>query len=153
MADFSYLHTNCFEIRQNGLNLRAMYRTACILSHECRPNTRHTFSPDNSVNLYSTVNIGKEWLMSRVLKQRRSYWEQKWNISAKGDMITASYTQPLWTTYNRREHLKMSKCFWCQCPRCEDPTEFGSYLSCLNCPNCGGKVLSTNPLDQEAKWK
>ena len=53
------LDTNCFEIRQNGLNLRAMYRIACIISHECRPNTRHTFGPDNSVNLYSTVNIGK----------------------------------------------------------------------------------------------
>ena len=52
------LDTNCFEIRQNGQNLRAMYRTACILSHQCRPNTRHTFSPDNSINLYSTVNIG-----------------------------------------------------------------------------------------------
>lgn len=68
-------------------------------------------------------------------------------------MISASYTQPLWTTYNRREHLKMSKCFWCRCARCQDPTEFGSYLSCLNCVNCGGKVLSTDPLDQAAKWK
>ena len=30
------LDTNCFEIKQNGLNLRAMYRTACIMSHNCR---------------------------------------------------------------------------------------------------------------------
>ena len=35
------LDTNCFEIRQNGQNLRAMFRTACIISHHCRPNTRH----------------------------------------------------------------------------------------------------------------
>ena len=52
------LDTNCFEIRQNGLNLRAMYRIACLISHDCTPNTRHTFGPDNSVNLYSTVEIG-----------------------------------------------------------------------------------------------
>ena len=56
---------------------------------------RHTFGPDNSVNLYSTVAIGK------------------------GEVISASYTQPLWSTYNRREHLKMSKCFWCRCERCQ----------------------------------
>ena len=30
------LDTNCFEIKQNGLNLRAMFRTACIMSHQCR---------------------------------------------------------------------------------------------------------------------
>ena len=100
------LDTNCFEIKQNGLNLRAMYRTACIMSHNCRcvnppicmlvispinicrPNTRHTFDPDNSINIYSTKRI------------------------KKGDMISATYTNSLWSTNDRREHLKMSKCFW-----------------------------------------
>ena len=53
------LDTNCFEIKQHGVNLRAMYRIACIISHECMPNTRHTFGPDNSINLYATRNIGK----------------------------------------------------------------------------------------------
>ena len=53
------LDTNCFEIKQGGLNLRAMYRTACIMSHDCRPNTKHTFGPDNSINIYATKNIGK----------------------------------------------------------------------------------------------
>ena len=98
------LDTNCFEIKQNGLNLRAMYRTACIMSHHCRlpdreyffphcvfccrPNTRHTFDPDNSINIYSTRRI------------------------KKGETISATYTNSLWSTYDRREHLKMSKCFW-----------------------------------------
>ena len=31
------------QIRQDGLNLRAMYRTACLMSHDCTPNTKHTF--------------------------------------------------------------------------------------------------------------
>ena len=53
------LDTNCFEIKQNGVNLRAMYRIACIMSHDCKPNTRHTFGPDNSINIYATVNIRK----------------------------------------------------------------------------------------------
>ena len=36
-----------------------MYRLASIMSHECRPNTKHTFDPDYGVNVYATVPIGK----------------------------------------------------------------------------------------------
>lgn len=55
------LDTNCFEIHQDGLNLRAMYRTACIMSHDCRSNTRHTFAKDkdHSISVYTTVDICK----------------------------------------------------------------------------------------------
>ena len=128
------LDTNCFELKMTDSqgetqNLRAMYRLASILSHECRPNTRHTFDPDYAVNLYATVPI------------------------AKGSLITVSYTQSLWNTMNRRQHLKMSKCFWCQCPRCADPTEFGTYISALVCSKCGGKMLHSNPLDQDAPFR
>ena len=100
------------QIRQDGLNLRAMYRTACLMSHDCTPNTKHTFRTskrafhnedfikpinliincyrlgDYAINLYATVDI------------------------AKGDTISATYTQTLWNTFNRREHLWTSKCFW-----------------------------------------
>merc|ERR1712223_476205 len=128
------LDTNCFEIRINGpdgepRNLRAMYRLASIMSHECSPNTKRTFDPDYGVNIYATVPI------------------------AKGSVISVSYTQSLWSTMNRRQHLKMSKCFWCQCSRCKDPTEFGTHLSDLNCSKCGGKVRSTSPLDQNAPYR
>ena len=127
------LDTNCFELKikdSNGetQNLRAMYRLGSILSHECRPNTRHTFDPDYAVNLFATVPI------------------------AKGSLITVSYTQTLWNTMNRRQHLKMSKCFWCVCPRCADPTEFGTYISALNCAKCPGKMIHSNPLDQDANF-
>ena len=74
-------------------------------------------------------------------------------ILAKGSKITATYTQPLWKTLNRREHLKMSKCFWCRCQRCRDPTEFGTGLSTLICNECGGKMLPMDPLDSETCWK
>ena len=72
---------------------------------------------------------------------------------AKGTIISASYTQPLWNTINRREHLLMSKCFNCACPRCSDPTEFGSYLSCFNCAECGAKVLPKDPLNNDEDWR
>eukprot|EP00095_Tigriopus_kingsejongensis_P008719 maker-scaffold352_size199037-snap-gene-0.46 protein:Tk08719 transcript:maker-scaffold352_size199037-snap-gene-0.46-mRNA-1 annotation:"protein isoform a" len=122
------LDTNCFEIKQNGMNLRAMYRVACIISHDCCPNTKHTFDPDHSINLFATTNI------------------------RKGSIISATYTQSIWNTMNRRAHLYMSKCFWCQCRRCRDPTEFGTYLSANSCNACGGQVIPTQPLDNSAKW-
>ena len=70
-----------------------------------------------------------------------------------GSIISVSYTQSIWNTMNRRQHLKMSKCFWCSCPRCQDPNEFGTNLSALNCSKCGGKMLSQDPLDPEAPFK
>ena len=58
------LDTNCFELKITGedgkeRNLRAMYRLASILSHECRPNTKHTFDQDYGVNIFATVPIKK----------------------------------------------------------------------------------------------
>ncbi|XP_040572968.1 SET domain-containing protein SmydA-8 [Lepeophtheirus salmonis] len=123
------LDTNCFEIRQFGKNLRGLYRIGSIMSHECTPNTRHTFEENYDINVYSTVDI------------------------KKGEIICATYTQPLWCTLSRREHLNMSKCFWCRCKRCADPTEFGTYLSAFSCSECGGKMLPLDPLDQKSNWK
>ena len=74
-------------------------------------------------------------------------------LTAKGSIISVSYSQSIWNTMNRRQHLKMSKCFWCQCNRCKDPTEFGTYLSALKCAKDGGRVMPTNPLDVDAPYK
>lgn len=134
------LDTNCFEVRHKGMNLRAMYRLGSIMSHNCRPNTRHTFELDNSINVFATRTI------------------------TKGEIISATYTNSLWSTIDRREHLKMSKCFWCSCERCSDPTEFGSFLSSMKCDRCAGwqdhiqdndhqYLISTNPLDNESLFQ
>merc|ERR1719481_1329173 len=134
------LDTNCFEIKQNGLNLRAMYRVACLMSHDCKPNTRHTFDPDHAINIYST----------RPIK--------------KGEVISATYTNSLWSTQDRREHLNMSKCFMCACTRCADPTEHGSYMSAVRCSRCAGfqdsvqtgelqHLVSENPLSGESSYR
>ena len=60
------LDTNCFELKidtKDGSrgNLRAMYRLASIMSHNCTPNTKHTFDPDYGINMYATVPIGMHY--------------------------------------------------------------------------------------------
>lgn len=43
----------------------------------------------------------------------------------------------------------------CQCERCKDPTELGTFASGIYCPHCPkkeGLLLSENPLNPEADW-
>ena len=44
--------------------------------------------------------------------------------------------------------------FWCECNRCRDRSECGSYLGGLMCPmkRCGGTLLADNPLDRESDY-
>ena len=123
------LDTNCFEIKQHGLNLRALYRLGSIMSHHCRPNTKHTFDRDNNIFVYSTRKI------------------------AAGEVISATYTKSLYSTMERLDHLNVSKCFMCECERCGDPTEFGSFLSSIKCSMCPGHLMPVDPLNVDSNWK
>jgi len=57
-------------------------------------------------------------------------------------------------TKDRRAHLRQSKFFICDCQRCADPTECGTFLSALKCPECSkGWLLPIDPIDDESVWK
>ena len=47
----------------------------------------------------------------------------------QGDEISTSYLEPFHTNLQRRAILLRGKSFECGCPRCADPTEFGTYAS------------------------
>nr|XP_023028005.1 protein msta-like [Leptinotarsa decemlineata] len=124
------LEVNCFEIGQQGVNIRGLYPTAFLMAHDCVPNTNHT---DENINYRLTVRAST-------------------HISP-GYPITMSYAYTLQNTLKRREHLFDNKFFECFCERCSDPTEMGSYSGALICPKCKtGLVLCDNPLDQESSW-
>ena len=37
--------------------------------------------------------------------------------------------------------------------RCQDPTELGSFMSALKCPDCeSGYLLPIDSMDQESQW-
>lgn len=136
----SIFDTNAFDVRclDGSRRLRAIYITASMMNHSCRPNTRHVYlGDDHNFAVIATVPI------------------------AKGDMITTTYTQTLLGTLDRRKQLRINKCFDCNCDRCKDPTEFGTYLGCIYCSMCNGPfvggekrpmLISTNPLDELAPW-
>lgn len=48
--------TNCFDVKVPGekVNARGVYFNAAMLSHSCRPNTRHLFKANNEIVLFAT---------------------------------------------------------------------------------------------------
>merc|ERR1719469_967580 len=73
---------------------------------------------------------------------------------AKGEDITHTYVEPLQTILVRQEILKLGKFFHCQCPRCSDPSELGTFASALLC-QCSGKgtITMTDTSDIGSTWK
>ncbi|KAG5329218.1 MSTAB protein, partial [Acromyrmex charruanus] len=130
-------NTNSFEVvvvpsrdKDYTTSLRGLYPMGALQNHCCVPNTRHHF--DDQQRLY----------VSAVLP------------IAAGEEITMSYTDLLWDTSSRRQFLKITKRFSCNCNRCSDPLEFGSQLSTLLCAkdSCSGCLLPRNPLNRESSW-
>uniref|UniRef100_A0A182N405 MYND-type domain-containing protein n=1 Tax=Anopheles dirus TaxID=7168 RepID=A0A182N405_9DIPT len=128
------LDTNCYEIRlpERHVKVRGLYPLGAMLSHDCRPNTKHYFDDQLRMVLVATVDI------------------------AEGAVIHASYTQPLLGTVQRRLALRQAKCFDCVCERCSDPAELGTHAGGFRCPNCRrapGLVLAVDPTNYRTAWR
>ncbi|KAI9551770.1 hypothetical protein GHT06_022106 [Daphnia sinensis] len=128
------LEVNAFEVcdEDKSISARAVYSHACLMAHDCVPNTACTVNPaTQKMTVRAAVDI------------------------SAGQMITTSYTFTLDGTLRRRAHLKETKFFDCCCPRCSDPTELGSHLSSLACPRCSGRnyTVPEDPLNPESYWK
>lgn len=108
----------------------AIYNRASIFEHSCRPNLSKSFSDKNEVVFWSP------------------------NAIKANEHLTISYTDVLWETSNRRHHLKITKHFDCDCERCSDVTEYGTFLSSLRCQNCKEGMLTPNSLHEWNKdWR
>lgn len=137
------LHRVCGIIEVNALNINlehgqeicAMYPTACLLEHSCQPNCMYTF------------DFGRQFRVNMIAGR---------DIK-KGEHLAIMYTHMLWGTQMRLEHLMTNKYFVCQCARCRDPTELGTYLSGLKCigdnlATCTGILLPASPHDPATEW-
>lgn len=127
------LNTNAFEVATEHLSIKGLYAMAGQLNHNCVPNTRHSVGARDGYPMAVYA--------SRKIKA--------------GEQITTSYTRILWDTSTRRLHLFRTKQFWCNCDRCADPTELGTYLGALRCQtkDCSGRLLSSAPLVESSDWK
>lgn len=113
------IDVNGFEIP--GPNIIGLYGKACLLEHNCIPNTTRTFDIQLNLIVRATVKI------------------------SKGSHISTSYTDPMWGTANRQLHLTTTKYFTCSCIRCLDPTELQTHLSSLRCTKCTNGLVLASP--------
>ena len=118
------LKTNAVEV--NG-QARALFPTFSFCSHSCHNNARHVIEPmDESfkISLYAQVDI-------EALEE-----------------ITITYINLLRPTFERQEKLEYLWHFVCQCSRCQDPTEFGTQIGHVKCPQC--KKVMLNDIAKES---
>lgn len=75
----------------------------------------------------------------------------------KGEPITTQYLDITRATIERRAHLLDLYLFACNCKRCTDPTELGTFYSSIKCSKCSpgkGYFSSTEPLKgADAVWE
>lgn len=73
---------------------------------------------------------------------------------AGDEPLTHAYVDLMLGTPERRKLLKEQFYFDCNCSRCADSTENGTYFSALKCQQCtNGFLLMDNPLDSWPYWK
>jgi len=101
----------------------AIFPIFSIVSHSCSPNASNVMIQSQQVALEAKLDI------------------------KKGEEITIAYTSVVQGRVKRRKKLREKWFFDCCCPRCSDPTEFGSHVSTLKCDNesCSGLVLPKSP--------
>lgn len=119
------IDVNSFEIRNvNGDSIKGVYPFANNLTHNCTPNTMMAVGLDWKMKILSTVPI------------------------EKGSLVLNSYVSPLIGTGVRQHLLKSGKYLTCNCERCQDPTEFGTYMSSLICKEC----FESYVVYKDSKW-
>eukprot|EP00092_Neocalanus_flemingeri_P013253 GFUD01014283.1.p1 GENE.GFUD01014283.1~~GFUD01014283.1.p1 ORF type:complete len:522 (+),score=161.87 GFUD01014283.1:236-1801(+) len=128
------LRTNAFQIEHpylaaQGTSGKAIYPTFSFLSHSCISNAKYSVMPDDRLTLRAQVDI------------------------KEGDEITIQYISFLFGNSRRRKEISDCWMFECKCPRCEDTTELGSFLSALLCTKCQGTVLPEDSRMECKMWK
>ncbi|XP_065365042.1 SET domain-containing protein SmydA-8 isoform X2 [Calliphora vicina] len=128
-------NTNAFEtpckVGDHETLLRGLFPLTAVMNHECTPNASHYF--------------GKTCM---VLVRAARFIPQ-------GGEITTTYTKILWSNLTRCIFLRMTKNFICDCVRCNDNTENGTYLSALFCreQNCKGIVIPVQTKTMQPDWR
>lgn len=130
------MDSNAFEVvvetknnnHSNLQSVRGLYPLGSLANHSCFPNTMHVFDNHQIMIVRATRFIPKD------------------------AQIFHSYTRLIWGTSTRRYHLLRTKRFLCCCERCQDPTEFGTYINSVLCKICKkGNVVPVNPLKSKEK--
>ncbi len=126
MRSIGLLNTNAIELKDSGGH--ALFPTFSFISHSCCNNARPVTSYDSTSNafridLFSLVDIEAD------------------------EEVTITYTNLLRPTLERRQRLEYIWHFRCTCRRCQDPTDFQTFIGGVKCPTC--KTMMEINVDEE----
>jgi len=116
--------------REERIYGRALYPLLSLVNHSCTSNARYTVNPKD---------------FSVVLRARRKILE--------GEEITISYIPPFIGQPRRRMEISNEWYFTCRCPRCVDPTEFGTFVSALKCNSCNEGLVLPHSSEEGSVWR
>eukprot|EP00092_Neocalanus_flemingeri_P045863 GFUD01051451.1.p1 GENE.GFUD01051451.1~~GFUD01051451.1.p1 ORF type:complete len:534 (+),score=110.11 GFUD01051451.1:51-1652(+) len=107
------LDSNAFESKTfDGVENRAVFPLSAMVNSSCLPNMTHVTRKDRKMVFVASRDI------------------------QEGQELFICYTGTRWGNITRRKHLLLTKHFLCRCPRCLDPTECGTFISSIKCPEC-----------------
>ena len=70
-----------------------------------------------------------------------------------GEEVTIQYLSDTLPTRLRRDLIYRKWYFYCNCLRCSDATEAGTYLDALRCCKCPGSVVPRDPLSRKTDYQ
>uniref|UniRef100_A0A0K2VAX9 C2H2-type domain-containing protein n=1 Tax=Lepeophtheirus salmonis TaxID=72036 RepID=A0A0K2VAX9_LEPSM len=123
--------TNASNLSSIGLDgANALYPTYTLMNSHCYCNSRSTIDPKT---FQMRVNANRD--------------------IKSGEEISTRYVTVLEGQPRRRNLIWSGWKFICECERCEDPTEFGTYFSAIKCLKCSsGFVLQKSSNGLASPW-
>ena len=118
------IDTNAYIIGENqsrNVDIQGLFPTTSIINHSCQPSTICFATEDFSMACRAVVDI------------------------KAGEEITTNYLYYQYQMFGlsyRAEELQSYWHFQCECPRCRDRSELGSYVDSVVCPGCGEARLT-----------
>lgn len=108
----------------------AIYDLASLIEHSCAPNLTKSFSAEGHIVVWSPKQINK------------------------GEHLSICYSDMLWGTEARQNHLLQAEMIRCECMRCNDVTELGTNYSALRCTRaeCTGLILPKSLAEWSKDW-
>ena len=109
---FGIAYVNDFLAMLNNVKVRLSCPKLSMMSHDCTPNVIRFTDQSKTIRCYASRPI------------------------AKGDKLSHTYCDLFLPGAIRRKLLLQTKHFDCQCLKCLDPLELGTYGSSMKCAQC-----------------
>merc|ERR1711892_240771 len=134
----------------------ALERAAGIILTNCVACRGIKGGPDSGIGLFPVFSILSHSCLAntrRIIEDDHLFVKAAVPIKAGEELLT-SYKNPELGSVSRRSHFPTTWFFDCNCERCSDPTELGTFLSALICPlpDCTKTMLPSHPLEYNSPW-